>query len=173
MPAAAPDADEGQGLGGRSLQVLVEGLACHLGDRYAPALGLALDILGKVVGQADSGAPHTLIVAPQSVPALDFMSMPLACYGQSMSAIQVKNVPDELHDRLRVRARLEGRNLSDYVLEVLRRDLRMPSTREWLERLEQDEPVSTVTSQDIANAVHEARTERYEQIVGRALADRD
>ncbi len=90
-----------------------------------------------------------------------------------MSAIQVKNVPLELHDRLRARARLEGRNLSDYVLDVLRRDLRVPSTVEWLERLEQDEPVSTISSQDVSDTIHEARTERDEQIVGRAATDRD
>jgi plasmid stability protein len=90
-----------------------------------------------------------------------------------MSAIQVKNVPVELHERLRTRARLEGRNLSDYVLDVLRRDLRVPSTQEWLERLQRDEPVGTIFSQDISDAIHEARAERYEQIVGRAVTDRD
>ncbi len=90
-----------------------------------------------------------------------------------MSAIQVKNVPDELHDRLRARARLEGRNLSDYVLEVLRRDLMVPSTQEWLERLEQDEAVTTISREDVSKAIHEARAERYEQIVGRAVTDRD
>lgn len=90
-----------------------------------------------------------------------------------MSAIQVKNVPVELHDRLRARARLEGRNLSDYVLEVLRRDLSVPTYREWLDRLEQDEPVSTISSQDISNAIHEARAERYERIIDGAVADRD
>ncbi len=85
----------------------------------------------------------------------------------------MKNVPVELHDRLRARARLEGRNLSDYVLEVLRRDLSVPTYREWLDRLEQDEPVSTISSQDISNAIHEARAERYERIIDGAVADRD
>jgi antitoxin FitA len=89
-----------------------------------------------------------------------------------MSAIQVKNVPVELHERLRARARLEGRNLSDYVLDVLSRDLRVPSTREWLERLQQDEAMATISPQDVSDAIHEVRAERDEQ-VGRALADRD
>jgi hypothetical protein len=99
--------------------------------------------------------------------------MLLACYAWVVSAIQVKKVPAELHDRLRARARLEGRNLSDYVLDVLRRDLSMPSTREWLERLEQDERVTTISSLDISKAIHEARAERDEQIAGGAPADRD
>lgn len=81
-------------------------------------------------------------------------------------------MPVELHEHLRARARLEGRNLSDYVLDVLRRDLTVPTNREWLERLEQDEAVTTTSSEDISKAIHEARTERDEQI-GRAVTDRD
>lgn len=89
-----------------------------------------------------------------------------------MSAIQVKNVPPALHDRLRARARLEGRNLSDYVLDVLRRDLTVPTTREWLDRLERDEPVTGISSDEISNAIHEGRAERHVQLSG-AISDRD
>jgi len=35
-----------------------------------------------------------------------------------VSAIQVKNVPAGLHEQLRERARAEGRNISEYVLDV-------------------------------------------------------
>ncbi|HEY7932789.1 MAG TPA: hypothetical protein VID48_03100 [Solirubrobacteraceae bacterium] len=83
-----------------------------------------------------------------------------------MGAIQVKNVPTELHDRLRERARREGRNLSEYVLDVLERDLAVPSTREWLARLERDEPVSDISSEDVVRAVQAGRTERDERILG-------
>jgi antitoxin FitA len=89
-----------------------------------------------------------------------------------MSAIQIKNVPAELHDRLRERARREGRNLSEYALAVLERDLAMPSTREWLERLTQDEPVRDITSEDVLGAIDEGRAERDEQVL-RAFSRRD
>jgi plasmid stability protein len=89
-----------------------------------------------------------------------------------VSAIQVKNVPPDLHERLRARARLEGRNLSDYVLDVLARDLTMPSMREWLARLAHDEPVSNLSSEEIVATIHAGREERDAQIRG-ALADRD
>ncbi|MBA2310832.1 MAG: hypothetical protein H0W01_16400 [Pseudonocardiales bacterium] len=52
-----------------------------------------------------------------------------------MGAIQVKNVPAELHEALRRRATAEGMDLQGYVLQVLRRDLAVPSQREWLETL--------------------------------------
>jgi plasmid stability protein len=89
-----------------------------------------------------------------------------------MSAIQIKNVPPELHDRLRKRARREGRNLSEYALDVLERDLALPTTREWLERLREDEPVPGITSDEIVSLIHEGRAERDEQIL-RAISDRD
>ena len=89
-----------------------------------------------------------------------------------MSAIQIKNVPPGLHERLRERARNEGRNLSEYVLGVLERDLRMPSTHEWLERLKQDEPVQGIGSDEVVRLIREGRAERDEQIL-RALSGRD
>jgi plasmid stability protein len=89
-----------------------------------------------------------------------------------VSAIQVKNVPADLHARLRARARSEGRNLSEYVLDALRRDLSVPSTREWLDTLARDEPVTGVSSEAIVEAVHAGREERDAHIRG-AVADRD
>jgi plasmid stability protein len=89
-----------------------------------------------------------------------------------MSAIQIKNVPPRLHERLRERAQREGRNLSEYALDVLERDLALPTTREWLERLKEDEPVTGITSERIVSLIHEGRAERDEQIL-RALSDRD
>jgi plasmid stability protein len=87
-----------------------------------------------------------------------------------MSAIQVKNVPQQLHDRLRERARNEGRSLSEYVLEVLERDLTLPSTREWLDGLKRD-PVTDVSPGEIPRLIREARAERDEQIL-RAVTSR-
>jgi hypothetical protein len=89
-----------------------------------------------------------------------------------VSAIQIKNVSPELHERLRERARREKRSLSEYALHVLERDLTVPTTREWLDRLEQDEPVEGISSEEIVNIIHAGRAERDEQIL-RALADRD
>jgi hypothetical protein len=89
-----------------------------------------------------------------------------------MSAIQVKNVSPELHAQLRARARAEGRSLSDYVLDVLRRDLSLPTMREWLGQLEQDEPVTNISSEQIVWTIREGREERDEQIQ-RAITHRD
>jgi antitoxin FitA len=78
-----------------------------------------------------------------------------------MGAIQVKDVPQELHDALRRRAIQEGMTLADYVLDLIRRDLSLPSRREWLERLATREPVE---GGDIAEEIRAARAERDAQI---------
>jgi plasmid stability protein len=89
-----------------------------------------------------------------------------------MSAIQVKDVPEELHSKLRERAHKQGQSLSSYILDVLQRDLAMPTTREWLDRLKQDEPVVDISSDEIVTLIHEGRAERDAQI-HRAITDRD
>jgi plasmid stability protein len=78
-----------------------------------------------------------------------------------MGAIQVKDVPEELHEALRRRAVREGMTLADYVLDLIRRDLGLPSRREWLERLATREPVK---GGDIAAEIRAARAERDAQV---------
>jgi plasmid stability protein len=52
-----------------------------------------------------------------------------------MSAIQVKNVPEDLHEALRRRAAEEGMDLQDYLLRLIRRELALPSQHQWLQHL--------------------------------------
>ncbi len=49
-----------------------------------------------------------------------------------MANLQVKNIPDSLHQRLRRYVRKHDLTLSDFVLEAIKREL---SRSEWLERL--------------------------------------
>ena len=79
-----------------------------------------------------------------------------------MGAIQVKDVPEELHEALRRRAIQEGMSLADYVLDLIRRDLGIPSRREWFERLATREPVRG--DWDSAEELHAARAEREAQL---------
>ena len=49
--------------------------------------------------------------------------------------LQVRNVPDALHRRLKVRAASNGETLTEYVLEILTRADREPTIEEWLASL--------------------------------------
>jgi len=55
--------------------------------------------------------------------------------------IQIRNVPDDLHARLKARAALAGQSLSDYLLGELRRTLERPTRREMRQRLGDRRPV--------------------------------
>lgn len=81
--------------------------------------------------------------------------MLLACYSPGMGAIQVKHVPDDLHDAVRRRARDEGLDVQDYVLGLLRRELALPSQWEWLEELRRQPRVSTPPGEQTLDTVRD------------------
>lgn len=79
-----------------------------------------------------------------------------------MSFIQVKNVPGTLHEAVRQRAAEENMTVSDYILDLIQRDLALPSRREWLARLATRQPVDV----HAAAALNAARTERDDELTG-------
>jgi antitoxin FitA len=72
--------------------------------------------------------------------------------------IQVRNVPDELHRRLKARAALAGLSLSDYLLRELNRAAERPTAEEMLERLRSRAPVEL--GEEVADAVRAERDAR-------------
>jgi plasmid stability protein len=64
-------------------------------------------------------------------------------YTESMTKmIQIRNVPAELHRKLKSRAALEGISLSDYLLNEIRQVAERPTLQELAERLEARTPVN-------------------------------
>lgn len=49
--------------------------------------------------------------------------------------IQIRNVPEETHRRLKARAAMEGMSMSDYILRELQRLTAKPTIRELSERI--------------------------------------
>jgi plasmid stability protein len=72
--------------------------------------------------------------------------------------IQLRNVPDSLHRKLKARAALEGMSLSDYLLAEVRRAAERPSVAELRQRLAQRAPVNPDVPP--AQAVREEREAR-------------
>jgi antitoxin FitA len=72
--------------------------------------------------------------------------------------IQIRNVPDALHRKLKARAAIEGMSLSDYLLMEVRRVADRPTIAELRERLRQRTPVTT--TQPPAQVVRAARDTR-------------
>ena len=72
--------------------------------------------------------------------------------------VQIRNLPDELHRRLKVRAAAQGKSLSDYLREEMQRLARLPTRDEWMARVKQRSPVN-MTTEDVVSAIHEGREE--------------
>lgn len=78
-------------------------------------------------------------------------------YAWSMKTLQIRNVPEDVHRRLKSRAALEGRSLSEYALFELARALERPSRRELLERVRSRSSVDGVDVVEIVREEREAR----------------
>jgi len=64
--------------------------------------------------------------------------------------IQIRNVPDSLHRRLKSRAAVAGRSLSDYLLAEIERVASLPTREEMLERIHKRSRVTlTVPAADV------------------------
>lgn len=72
--------------------------------------------------------------------------------------IQIRNVPDALHRRLKSRAALAGMSLSDYLLQQIREVAERPTIDELRARLARRSAV--VLSIDTADAIRAERDSR-------------
>jgi antitoxin FitA len=72
--------------------------------------------------------------------------------------IQLRNVPDALHRRLKARAVMSGMSLSDYLLTEIREIADKPTLAEFEARLHRRQPISAEI--DTARLVREGREER-------------
>jgi plasmid stability protein len=72
--------------------------------------------------------------------------------------IQLRNVPDELHRKLKARAALAGMSLSDYLLAEIGLLAERPTRQELLERLSRRKPIKPRVSP--ARAVRKERDTR-------------
>ena len=72
-----------------------------------------------------------------------------------MGMIQLRNVPPPLHRKLKSRAALAGMSLSDYLIEIVRRDAERPTVEELVARLRNREPIQSELS--AADIIREQR----------------
>ncbi len=74
-----------------------------------------------------------------------------------MKLVQIRNVPDEVHRRLKARAAMEGRSLSELALAELTRSLERPTRRELIERVQARERAAVSQSPaDVLRAERDA-----------------
>jgi antitoxin FitA len=72
--------------------------------------------------------------------------------------VQIRNVPDDVHRKLKARAALAGMSISEYLLRELERSLARPIPEELLERLRSHGRVDLAES--VAEVVAAEREDR-------------
>lgn len=77
---------------------------------------------------------------------------------QNMSKmIQVRNVPDDLHKKLKIRAAAAGMSMSDYIKQELSRKSRKSTIKEIGARSKGRSAGSTLTTKDVVDTFREMR----------------
>lgn len=72
--------------------------------------------------------------------------------------VQIRNVPEELHRRLKARAALAGMSLSDYLLNEVRRSADQPTLEEMRARLAARSAVAApMSAEDAVRAERDGR----------------
>ncbi len=72
--------------------------------------------------------------------------------------IQIRNVPESLHRRLKVKAARQGMTLSDYLRIEMARIAKLPTLKEWTEMVAKRKPVA-VTTHEIVESIRLGREE--------------
>ena len=71
--------------------------------------------------------------------------------------IQIRNVPDSLHRKLKSRAAIVGKSLSDYLLAEIKRVAALPTREDMLERIHKRSRVTlTIPAADIIRRERES-----------------
>ena len=72
--------------------------------------------------------------------------------------VQIRDVPEPMHRKLKMRAAEEGMSISEYLKRLIDRDLKRPSWAEYEARMKKLEPISLPVSS--AEIIREIRDER-------------
>jgi plasmid stability protein len=78
------------------------------------------------------------------------------CYHHHMPNVQVRDVPDEVHRRLKSQAALAGQSLNEFLLARMAEIARTPTLAELAERIRERAPYTGPSSADVVRAERDA-----------------
>ena len=109
---------------------------------------------GRILFQTPFGQPVVPAKIELSTGPLD------ACIIACMVALQIRDVPEELRDRLSELARQRGQSLQAYLFDVVSNEARRQDNLAVLDRFGQGTYGTRLSSADIDGALRTARAER-------------
>ncbi len=84
-----------------------------------------------------------------------------------MVALQIRDVPDEVHQTLAKRARARGQSLQAFLLSLIEDEARRSANLALLDRYAERDDGSRLSAKEAAVALDQARTERDAQLLDR------
>jgi plasmid stability protein len=82
-------------------------------------------------------------------------------YAECMPALQIRDIPEDVHLTLKVRAATAGQSLSEYALSILRTSTEKPTLAEFRERIRRRGPLSPdIKSGEITAMIRAERESR-------------
>lgn len=73
--------------------------------------------------------------------------------------IQIREIPEETHRKLKARAASEGMSMSDYLKRLIERELKRPDWASMVRRMEAMEPIE-ISREEIVRTIREERGAR-------------
>ena len=77
--------------------------------------------------------------------------------------VQIRNLPEKTHRKLKARAASEGMSMSDYLRIEIERLVSLPSPKEWLATVRKRQPMS-ISIEDAVEATRHGREENDRKI---------
>lgn len=72
-------------------------------------------------------------------------------------SLYIRDMPEELRDRVKQRAVANRQSINSYLLDLIEREMQLPTLDEWLDGLDDLPKVSDVTTDEIVGAIREIR----------------
>lgn len=77
--------------------------------------------------------------------------------------VQIRNIPPDLHRRLKVSAAARGQTLSDYLRGELEKLAKLPTLPEWVELIRKQNPID-ISREEIVDSIRDGRKENDEKL---------
>jgi hypothetical protein len=72
-------------------------------------------------------------------------------------SLYIRDMPEELRDRVKQRAVANRQSINSYLLDLIEREMQLPTLDEWLDGLDDLPKAPDVTTDEIVRAIREIR----------------
>lgn len=72
-------------------------------------------------------------------------------------SLYIRDMPEELRDRIKQRAAANRQSINSFLLDLIEREMQLPTVDEWLDGLDDLPTIPNVTAEEIVGVIREVR----------------